>query len=73
MRLTYEQGEEDVLGALDGEVDWTAVPGAQEAQAEHVHLHEVSMLWRLDTRCLSQKDPHTPLALHVLWTQTSMP
>ena len=37
---TYEQGEEDVLSALYGEVDWTAVPGAQKAQAEHMHLHD---------------------------------
>ena len=39
-QLTYKQGKEDVLGALDSEVDWTAVPGAQEAQAEHMHLHD---------------------------------
>ena len=37
---TYEQGEEDVLSALYGEIDWTAVPGAQKAQAEHMHLHD---------------------------------
>jgi len=40
MKHTYEQSEEDVLGALDGKVDWTTVPGAQKAQAEHMHLHD---------------------------------
>ena len=40
MYPTYEQGEEDVLSALYGEIDWTAVPGAQKAQAEHMHLHD---------------------------------
>ena len=35
---TDEQREEDVLRGLDGQVDGVAVPGAQEADAEHLHL-----------------------------------
>ena len=64
LRLTYEQGEEDVLGALDGEVDWTAVPGAQEAQAEHMHLHEVACFGGLAWGAYARRTL-TPLARHV--------